>query len=156
MSRSVSLPASVSWIRIGRTAFFALGLLCAAVLLTGCGGAGIAGKNKISGKITVGGKPPAAGSTIHFYASDGKELATSSLDTDGAFMVLDVPLGDTKVAVKGMVASAVAGPGASSAGMTGMGAAGGAPIPTKYATPGTAPNANVVKGNTKYDTDLAP
>lgn len=71
-------------------------LVAAAV---GCGGyAGINRGGKLTGKVTIGGKPVSAGEVV-VYGADGKHSAAGRIRTDGTYVVVEPPLGECKIAV---------------------------------------------------------
>src|SRR6185437_5221911 len=78
-------------------------LLVGLVFLLGCGG-GKGPKNYVVGKVTYKGKPVLG--TITFLTSDGNEV-TAPINPDGSYMVGEPPMGDNKIAIRGL-------PGASS------------------------------------------
>jgi hypothetical protein len=100
--------------------------------------------------VTVGGKAPVGGTTIAFIGPDGKE-APGTVDADGSYIILNAPVGECKVVVKGGAGATVG----VAAEMPGMAKAGGVPVPKKYAQPGEL-TFNVQKGKNTKDFDLTP
>jgi hypothetical protein len=79
----------------------------------GCGGpySGINRGGKLTGKVTIDGKPVSAGEVI-VYGADGKHSASGRLRTDGTYVVIEPPLGDCKIAVVTSTFKDVPPPGA--------------------------------------------
>ena len=145
-----SFPSATFW-------RFALGLcLLALPLGAGCGGKGGSGdKGTVTGKVTVKGSAPAAGTVIKYTGSDGKE-ATTSVGDDGSYTVVDVAPGEAKISITGSAPASVAVGGKAGGDMPGMAAGKGAAIPPKYATAGAIPNFTVKTGKNENNIDLAP
>jgi hypothetical protein len=75
----------------------ALGL--AILLALGCGrGDGVNRGGKLTGKVTIDGKPVSAGEVI-ITGTDGKHSMSGRIRTDGTYTVIDPPLGPCKLAV---------------------------------------------------------
>jgi hypothetical protein len=132
-------------------------LLAALLFVPGCGSKGP--KNYVVGKVTVKGQP--ATGTIAFIGSDGKEVV-SPIGPDGSYMIPDPPLGDAKIAVRGMPGM-ISGPppntpkeltkdmpGNTSAPTMGV------PPPAKYANPTNGLTFKVTGGKQTHDIDLTP
>jgi hypothetical protein len=99
-------------------------LLAAILVVSGCG-TSKGGNGKVSGKVTLGGKP--VGGSVHFIGSDNKELSSPISGADGSYMIQGLPAGKAKIMIKGMAAAG------------GAGAPGGAPV----AEPPKDPNMKV-------------
>jgi hypothetical protein len=70
-----------------------------ATLALGCGGGdGVNRGGKLTGKVTIDGKPVSAGEVI-IYGADGKHSMSGKIRLDGTYTVLDPPLGACKLAV---------------------------------------------------------
>jgi hypothetical protein len=67
-----------------------------AAIFVGCGGE--TGMGLVSGKVTVDGQVPAAGSSITFFPTDGKQSAGATL-ADGNYSV-NVPTGESRVEIR--------------------------------------------------------
>ncbi len=75
-------------------------LVLVALAAAGCGGP-YSGSNrggKLTGKVTIDGKPVSAGEVV-VYGADGKHSAAGRVRTDGTYVVVEPPLGDCKVVV---------------------------------------------------------
>ncbi len=70
----------------------ALSTLCA---LAGCGGSG---SGTVEGRVTLDGRPVAAG-RVSFRSADGKNTAVAKIAPDGSYRVLDVPCDAMRVSV---------------------------------------------------------
>ena len=130
----------------------ALGLMLLALpLAVGCGGKGGSGdKGTISGKVTVKGVAPAAGTVIKYIGADGKD-SSSAIDSDGNYSVSDVAPGEAKITVSGVPG----GSGPTVKGdMPGVGGAKGATVPPKYATAGAIPAFTVKSGKNENNINL--
>lgn len=99
-----------------------LGLCCA--VLAGCGGKDpYAGREALSGKVTLKGQPIKDGATVTFDPMDGQATATLGLTAGGAYRIarengllpgkylVRVSLGDGKTAVNPVDPGAPPGPG---------------------------------------------
>lgn len=73
-------------------------LLGLALMAAGCGPTGPQG-SRLSGKVTVGGKP-AVGATIRFFDDSNQCVAAGSVGSDGAYIATDVPRKQLRVAVE--------------------------------------------------------
>ena len=145
---------------------FALSVL--AVL--GCGGDGLNRGGKLTGKVTIGGKPLSGGNVI-VTSEDGKYSVQGFINGQGTYSVLEPPLGKVKLAVqtshlKGSTQPKAApgggaGKGEGSAGMVlpdpkdiGLGYT---PIPAKYEKPETSGlTAEIKPGDQTHDIELVP
>ncbi|MCI0357607.1 MAG: hypothetical protein L0211_03865, partial [Planctomycetaceae bacterium] len=67
------------------------------VVLTGCDGGPAAGV--VSGKVTVDGQTPAAGSSITFIPMDGHSSTAGDVIEDGQYSA-EVPIGMSKVEIR--------------------------------------------------------
>lgn len=76
---------------------FALALCSLAALLLGCGGE--KGMGQVSGKVTVDGQIPAAGSSITFFPTEGSARSAGALLVDGNYSV-SVPTGESRVEIR--------------------------------------------------------
>jgi len=76
-----------------------LGLVLFAVLLAaGCGGDGVNRGGKLTGKVTIDGKPVSAGEVI-IEGADRKHSMSGKIRNDGSYTIIDPPLGSCKLAV---------------------------------------------------------
>jgi hypothetical protein len=84
--------------RLSRRA--AAGALLAAILLaSGCGrGDGVNRGGKLTGKVTIDGKPVGGGEVL-ILSADGKHSMSGRIRNSGAYEILDPPLGPCKLAV---------------------------------------------------------
>lgn len=103
-----------------------------AALVAGCGGE--KGMGLVSGKVTVDGQVPAAGSSITFFPADGKQSAGATL-ADGNYSV-NVPTGESRVEIR-VPRPATNAPAAPKAGPGSEGPGGGGgyiteSLPAKY------------------------
>lgn len=76
---------------------FVLSLCSLAPLLMGCGGE--KGMGHVSGKVTVDGQIPAAGSSITFFPTEGSARSAGALLVDGNYSV-SVPTGESRVEIR--------------------------------------------------------
>lgn len=73
-------------------------VLLTLISLVGCGGG--QARTTITGKVTVNGKGPLTGGSIQFVlASDPKVIGAGQIKADGAYEVVDAPIGDCKVII---------------------------------------------------------
>jgi hypothetical protein len=128
-----------------RTAAALLVLLAPVLFTLGCGSEA---KTTVTGKVTVNGKPAAAGAMVVFVGADSKQMS-AMVGADGAYTMTDPPVGEVKVAVK--PDPAATGAVVAAKDMPGMGgpAATGEAIPNKYADPNNGLTFTVVKGSNK-------
>ncbi len=80
-----------------RFASLAAGLL--ALALAGCGGDGLNHGGKLSGKVTLDGKPLKGGNVI-VSSEDGKHSVQGFITGEGTYSVPEPPLGKVKIAVQ--------------------------------------------------------
>lgn len=120
-------------------------LLAPVLFIVGCGSDA---KTTVKGKVTVNGKPAAAGAMVVFVGTGSNQIS-AIIGSDGTYIMSDPPVGEDKVAVKGNPTSGAAV--VPTTGMPGMGAATatGEPIPAKYADPNNGLTFTVVKGSNK-------
>ena len=130
-------------------------------MLTGCGSGGKDAKNQVTGKVTLDGK--AVSGTVYFQFPDNKELTSPISSTDGTYQIIDAPIGQAKVSIRGGLGGASA-PTSKPPAMKGApempemsGGGGGVPPPTKYGSPTTSGLTFEVKGGKQtYDIPLTP
>lgn len=74
-------------------------LLTVLLAAVGCGsGGGVNRGGKLTGKVTIDGKPVGGGEVI-IYGADGKHSMSGKIRNSGAYEILDPPLGACKLAV---------------------------------------------------------
>ena len=146
LKTSLVRPSRLASTRIG------FGLLALAMLATGCDSKK-EGKNEVSGKVTLDGKP-VSGNVI-FISGDGKETQTL-IASEGKYAI-ELPPGEYKVAVRGGMGG-MAGKGApkGAAEMPAMPGAGGTAPPAKYATAAGGLTFSHPGGKKTYDIQLTP
>jgi hypothetical protein len=138
-------------------------LASAVIVAAGCGG-GKGPKNRISGKVTMGGQPVKG--RVIFFGSDGKEK-DSGLGAGGAYEILDPPLGEVTIVVKGYDRPAGAGEELKPTipktkdkakldgpGSVGTQDEGGVNPPAKYGKKDTSPLKHTVKGGSKEEHNI--
>ena len=96
-----------------RRSFLALSVLCFTVVLTGCGGHDFGPTGKISGRLTLEGKPMAPGHAVSFMQPEKGFLAFGFTDAEGNFSVGswnegDMPVGKYSVMIAPPAATAPA------------------------------------------------
>jgi hypothetical protein len=121
-------------------------------LAVGCSG-GSAKIGVVNGKVSIDGKPPAAGTTVVFYGPENKQAA-APVDPDGSYHAVDVPVGMDKIAVKGVsqMSGAAAGKMKPIEGMGGT--AQGVPVPKKYESPDNGLTLDVKSGTQEFNIEL--
>lgn len=71
----------------------------AAFSVTGCGGGKSGPRAKLSGTITLDGKPVTIGEII-VYSEDGKDQGLGHVDKDGIYTVEKAPLGKVRISIR--------------------------------------------------------
>jgi hypothetical protein len=107
---------------------------------------------EVSGKVTVNGSPAAFGSTITLVGEGKKEVSTT-VGADGTYTILNPPLGQVQILVKGQVVPMASAGGAVPEGMR---APTGVPVPRKYAQPNNGLTYTVVAGKQTHNIELTP
>jgi len=130
-------------------------LLLVLFLVTGCGKGGP--KNSVSGKVLFKDQPVMG--SVTFVGPDGKEVS-GPINPDGTYTVNDPPLGEDKIAIKGIpgMVNAPPPPQGELPGMKGMPAPPkmAVPPPAKYANPANGLTFKVTGGKQTYNIDLNP
>jgi hypothetical protein len=96
LTRVCTNDGKESFVSLLNLRVFALLQCSLAALVAGCGGE--SGMGLVSGKVTVDGQVPAAGSSITFFPTDGKQSAGATL-ADGNYSV-NVPTGESRVEIR--------------------------------------------------------
>jgi hypothetical protein len=127
-----------------------LGGIVAGVFLLGVGcGGGKVGNSTVAGKVSYKGRPLTVG-TIEFPGTDGK-VSSSSINSDGSFLIPDAPVGDDTVVVRVPAPGPKVPPGAPVLGSNVT----PVPIPRQYADARTSRvKQTVAAGRSTADIDL--
>jgi hypothetical protein len=96
-TKRTSSPRSARWTPIP--------LVLIALSLAGCGSGG-SQRSRLTGTVTIGGKP-ASGATIRFFDDSNLCVAAGSVGGDGSYVATDVPLKQLRVAFEPGVASGI-------------------------------------------------
>lgn len=80
-------------------AIAAVAILLAISLMSGCGGRTPQRGVRVTGTVTVGGKP-GSGATVRFFDEANKAVAAGTAGDDGKYVAVDVPRQALKVAVE--------------------------------------------------------
>jgi hypothetical protein len=137
--------------RLSRTPSWLLAVLLAVLVGgSGCGG-GKGAKNSVSGKVTFKGQTVAG--FVFFIGADNKEVS-AGIDSDGTYLVSNPPMGQVRVAVRGLPKGPP--PPKDSSGMPGTQSPTGVAPPARYAAADNGLTFNVTGGKQEFNIELAP
>jgi len=133
--------------RSARLAPIPLVLVLMALSLAGCGAGGSRG-SRLTGTVTVGGKP-AAGATIRFFADSGECVAAASIGDTGSYVATDVPRQQLRIAFEPGAASGMysEAPPPGTTPLPGSSTVPPAKIPEKFQKPETSGLTTTVSGD---------
>lgn len=122
------------------TLVIASSLMVAVGLAPGCARRSTMGGTRVTGTVTIGGKP-ASGATVRFFDDEGKSVGAGTAGDDGAYAAVDVPQKPLKVAVEEGASTGPYGfkpPDPGTAVLPGTPLVPPAKIPKKYQKPDTS------------------